>query len=140
MTLPDPSGAGQSARQSTSREVDVELPIAPRILEQRLGRRWSGVLRLVLLVAILGAGAVVLADKHQELTGALHLLGHLRWGWVLVAAVAEALSLGPFARLQRRMFRAGGVNLGFWSTVWVTLAGNALGCRVRLSGTPADLH
>ncbi|MGC8464205.1 MAG: lysylphosphatidylglycerol synthase domain-containing protein, partial [Acidimicrobiales bacterium] len=47
--------------------------------------------------------------------------------WVLGAAAAEALSLLPVARLQRWMFRAGGVTLGFWSTVWVTVAGNALG-------------
>jgi uncharacterized membrane protein YbhN (UPF0104 family) len=69
----------------------------------------------------------VLADKHRELTGALHLLGHLRWDWVLGTAVAEGLSLGPFARLRRWMFRASGVSLGFWTTVWVTVAGNALG-------------
>ncbi|MGC8512876.1 MAG: lysylphosphatidylglycerol synthase transmembrane domain-containing protein [Acidimicrobiales bacterium] len=81
----------------------------------------------MVLAAIVGGGVAVLADKHQELTGALHLLDYLRWGWVVAAAGAEALSLGPFARLQRWMFRAGGVNLGFWSTVWVTLAGNALG-------------
>jgi uncharacterized membrane protein YbhN (UPF0104 family) len=111
----------------TSRPPDIELPIVPRVPERHPGWSWSRALRLVVTLAILGGGAAVLADKHQELTGALHLLGHLRWGWVLGAAVAEVLSLGPFARLQRWMFRAGGVALGFWSTVWVTVAGNARG-------------
>lgn len=126
MSTSDPDEPVRTA--ADAREAGVEgLPILARLPNGQRGWTWSKLLRLVVVVVILAVATVVLVDKHQEVTGALHLLRHLRWGWVLGAAAAEALSLLPFARLQRWMFRAGGVRLGFWSTVWVTVAGNALG-------------
>ncbi len=84
-------------------------------------------IRGVATLAVLAAGAVALGYEHRELAGALGLLGRLRWGWVGVAAILEAMSMGPFARLQRWLLRAGGVRLGFWRMVAISLAGNALG-------------
>jgi len=130
MTSPDQ----REQRDLSARLPDKEKPIIPEAGERSHGGRRARALRILIMLAILGGGAAVLADKHQEVTEALHLLRHLRWGWVLGAAVLEALSLGPFARLQRWLFRAGGVTLGFWSTIWVTLAGNALG--TSLPGGP----
>jgi uncharacterized protein (TIRG00374 family) len=119
----DPDGTGRT----TAGEAVEGLPIPAHLPGGQRGWTWSRVLRAVVVVAVFAGGTVVLVEKHQEVTGALHLLRHLRWGWVLGAAVVETLSLLPFARLQRWMFRAGGLTLGLWSTVWVTVAGNALG-------------
>src|SRR5436305_4562698 len=87
--------------------------------------RWRWVRRA--LVVVLGTAAVVAAvDKRHQLGQAAHLLGHLSWGWVTVAVIAEGASLVAFARLQRWLLRAGGVSLGLASMVEIIVAGNAM--------------
>jgi uncharacterized membrane protein YbhN (UPF0104 family) len=73
-------------------------------------------------------GAVVVAiDKRQELARASHLIGHLRWGWLILAVAFEMASMVAFARLQWWLLRAGGIKIRLWPMVEITFAGNALG-------------
>jgi len=88
---------------------------------------WRRRVRLVVALALVVALVVALDDNRAELAGALHRLSRVRWGWLAVAGFLEALSMGPFARLQRWLLRAGGARLGFWRMVGISLAGNALG-------------
>ncbi|HEX5268448.1 MAG TPA: lysylphosphatidylglycerol synthase transmembrane domain-containing protein, partial [Acidimicrobiales bacterium] len=50
----------------------------------------------------------------------------LEWRWVAVAVGAEIASMVVFARLQRRLLRAGGVEVELAPMVGITLAGNAM--------------
>jgi putative heme transporter len=93
-----------------TREHRVWLPWARRI-----------VIATVMVLALVGA-----YGHRHELGHAVDLLGHLRWGWVAVAIAFEVASLVAFARLQRWLLRAGGVEVDLVSMIEITLAGNAL--------------
>jgi putative heme transporter len=67
-----------------------------------------------------------LAGHGSELTEARAALSHLRWGWVLLGAVAEAGSFLAFALLQRKMLRAGGVGVPIGPMTGITLAANSI--------------
>ncbi|MBW8483671.1 flippase-like domain-containing protein [Actinomadura sp. PM05-2] len=47
-------------------------------------------------------------------------------GWLLVVVLAEAGSMGAFARLQRRLLKVGGLRVGMRRMFAITYAGNAL--------------
>ena len=92
---------------------------------QRPRALWKRV-KKVLTVAI-AVLAVLGAYQHRaEISQAAGLLSHLRLTWLLVAIVAELGSMVVFARLQRWLLRAGGVQVPVVAMVEVTLAGNAL--------------
>jgi uncharacterized protein (TIRG00374 family) len=79
---------------------------------------------------VIGLGLAVLAldqlgDQKAELAGATQALSHLRW-WVLPAAVAEAGSFLALANLQRRLLRAGRVNVAVGPMAAITLAANSI--------------
>jgi uncharacterized membrane protein YbhN (UPF0104 family) len=102
------SGKPASGRASTSRAL---LP-------------W---LRTVAAVAALVlAGLAAYSSRHQ-LAETGHLLGRINSGWLGVAIVTESASMIAFARLQRWLLRAGGVNIKLPQMVEITLAANALG-------------
>ena len=92
---------------------------------QRPRARWKRVKKaLIVAIAVL---AVLGAYQHRaEISQAAGLLSHLRLTWLLVAIVAELGSMVVFARLQRWLLRAGGVQVPVVPMVEVTLAGNAL--------------
>ncbi|MFB4316666.1 YbhN family protein [Actinomadura sp. 21ATH] len=46
--------------------------------------------------------------------------------WILLVVMASAISMGAFARLQRRLLRIGGVRMTLRRAIAVTYAGNAL--------------
>jgi uncharacterized protein (TIRG00374 family) len=75
---------------------------------------------VVVLVAI---GAY---SRRHDLAGAFRLIGRLNWAWLGVAIGFETASFIAFARLQRWLLRAGGVQIGLLSMVEIVLAGNAL--------------
>jgi len=89
-------------------------------------RRWTW-LRGLFAVAILGAGVAAAVSRHAELAEAGRALGHVDIERLGVVLGLELASMMPFARLQRLLLRAGGVDLGLWSMVEITFAGNALG-------------
>ena len=80
-----------------------------------------------LVVLTLAAAAVLAAVEHRsELEEAGAMLGRLDGRWVVVAVAAEAVSMVVFALLQRRLLRAGGVEVDLAPMLGITLAGNAM--------------
>jgi uncharacterized protein (TIRG00374 family) len=80
---------------------------------------------------VIGLGLAVLAfyqltSHKSELSEATVALGHLRWAWVLLGALAEAGSFLAFALLQRKMLRAGGVDVAIGPMAAITMAANAI--------------
>ncbi|MGH9076463.1 MAG: lysylphosphatidylglycerol synthase transmembrane domain-containing protein [Acidimicrobiales bacterium] len=80
---------------------------------------------------LVGLGLAALAvwavtGKSGELSGATSYLDHLRWGWILAAAIFEAASYLSFASMQRRLLAAGGVNIPVLPMAAITVAGNAI--------------
>jgi uncharacterized protein (TIRG00374 family) len=71
-------------------------------------------------------GIALAVGRRHELGQAVHLLSHLRVGALVVALAFEVASLVAFARLQRWLLRAGGVDVGLGTMVEITVAGNAL--------------
>lgn len=111
---PAPGGAATSPRRrqgSFARIVKASQP-------------W---VRRVFTLAVIVAAVVVAIDRRHEVAEASHLIAHLRWDWLLLAIACQLSSMVVFARLQRWLLRAGGVNVGLWSMVEITFAGNALG-------------
>jgi putative heme transporter len=90
-------------------------------------RHWTRWLRNLVGIAVVAIALAILVDKRHDLTSASHLLGHLDWRWLVLAAGAEVGSMIVFARLQRWLLLSGGVRVGLRSMIEITLAGNALG-------------
>jgi hypothetical protein len=75
----------------------------------------------------LGALALwVVAGRRGELSGASHYLDHLRWQWLVVAAVVELGSFVAFAVVQRRLLGACDVTMPLGRLTAVTLAATAI--------------
>jgi hypothetical protein len=89
-------------------------------------RRGVAVVRAVFFVAVAVLVAQVAISHSTELSGARTYLGHLRWGWVVAAACAEATSMLAFTGLQQRLLASGGLDVPFRRLVVITLAGNAI--------------
>ncbi len=95
--------------------------------------RWRAGVRRAWPVAkyVIGLGLAALAfyqlaGHKSELNEASAALGHLRWEWVLLGAAAEAWSFLAFALLQRKMLRAGGVDVAVGPIAAITLAANSI--------------
>ncbi|HEX5267348.1 MAG TPA: lysylphosphatidylglycerol synthase transmembrane domain-containing protein [Acidimicrobiales bacterium] len=80
-----------------------------------------------LALVLLGVAAYEAYQRHGEIAQAAHLVTHLRPGWLVLAILVQAASMVVFARLQRWLLRAGGVEIGLGEMTEITLAGNALG-------------
>jgi putative heme transporter len=75
----------------------------------------------------LGALALwAVTGQRGELSGASHYLAHLRWQWLLAAAVLELGSYVAFALVQRRLLAAGDVDMSLRRLTGVTLASTAI--------------
>jgi putative heme transporter len=106
----------------------VTEPALPPIAARK-AFRWVPVWRIgryVIGLAVAGAAAWVISGKTDELEGATTYLAHLRWWWLAVALVAEAVSYLAYASMQRRLLSAGGVDAPLASLTGVSLAGQAM--------------
>ena len=65
-------------------------------------------------------------EHRSEVSNAGGMLSHIHVGWLLVAIVLELASMAAFARLQRWLLSAGGVEVPFAPMLEITLAGNAM--------------
>jgi putative heme transporter len=88
--------------------------------------RWLTWVRRFLTVAVLALILVGALTHRKDLDQAIQQLDNIRWGWVGVAVAFEVASLIAFARLQRWLLSAAGVDLRLREMVEITLAGNAL--------------
>ncbi len=89
------------------------------------GRAWPWI-KFIAGIALAALVLWVVAGRRGELSGASHYLAHLRWQWLLVAAVVELGSYVAFALVQRRLLGAGGVDMSLGRLTAVTLASTAI--------------
>ncbi len=91
------------------------------LLSRRL--RWAG--RGVMLVA-LAACVVAFRDALPDPGALWRTAVHAGPWWLAGAVVTQLASMGMFARVQRRLLRAGGVRISLPRAIRMTYAGNAL--------------
>lgn len=91
----------------------------------RWGRRlhWAG--RAVMVGAVLLC-AVLFRDHLPDPRAMWRVTLHAGPGWLAGAVLAQVASMGMFARVQRRLLRAGGVRMSLARAIRMTYAGNAL--------------
>lgn len=103
--------------------TDVALP--------RPGARKSTVGIAVVAAAVLAGAAVT---EQSRLAASLTLLRHMRWSWLPAALVLEALSMGAFAWMFRRLLTAGRVRHGRAAMLATVYAANAVSVTVPIAG------
>jgi uncharacterized protein (TIRG00374 family) len=69
---------------------------------------------------------VLLRDQLPDPAAMLAVAADAEPGWLVLVVIAEMLSMGSFARLQRRLLLIGGVRISLRRAFAVTYAGNAL--------------
>lgn len=107
-------------------------PPQPAPPERRKGGRKRLLIigRRVLAVLLLGLGVWAAWTHRQDLHIAIDRIGNPVWPWLVAAMAAEIFSMVVFARLQRWLLRAGGVQVRLRDMVEITLAGNALSTSI----------
>jgi uncharacterized membrane protein YbhN (UPF0104 family) len=122
-----------SVRAADAEPVPVEDLPAPGggVSRTRRGRRRRvGVIALI--VVVLGVELVVGAPAVGP---ALHHLRAPVWSWIGLAVLAEAASMGVFARMQRRLLAAAGTWVPLHRALALAYASHSL--SVTLPGGPA---
>ena len=85
----------------------------------------------VIAVAVMAGAA---AAERSRLAGSVTVLAHLRWTWLPVGILLEALSMGAFAAMFRRLLTAGHVRPARSSILATVYAANAMSASVPLAG------
>ena len=104
----------------------------------------QGTIRHPRLRIALGAGTVVMiagvALLRHTGTGSLIVdaVGSSHLGWLGLAIVLQAGSMGTFARLQQRVLANAGLRLRISSSLAIAFAGNAVAVTVPVAGTTAS--
>lgn len=96
---------------------------------------WKVAVRRAVTLGVIAGAAWAAYNHRSEISTAGSMLSHIQVGWLLVAVAAELVSFLVFARLQRWLLRAGGVDVPLVSMVEIALAGNAM--STSLPGGPA---
>lgn len=107
----------------------------PKGTARRQGPSWYRRLRVVAEIALAAGAVFALYTQRTKLTQAGSLLSSVQIPWLVAAVAAQAGSMVVFARLQRWLLKAGGVDPGLGTMVEITLAGNAM--SVSLPGGAA---
>ena len=89
--------------------------------------RWRRWVWLVLGLAGLLVAARAVAGSRAELFAGLRSLRQVSWAWLVAAVVAEGCAFTALAFAQRRMLRAGGVNVGVGALARLAVASQAMG-------------
>lgn len=123
-TADDPRAAGEPAEARERAGADGHLAEPPPLGVARVShrRRWWAWGRFVVGLLLGGLALYALNGDRGELIGASALLGRMHVGWLIVAVLAEVMSLLSFATLQRRLLAAGGVRVGLGWMTSVSLA------------------
>jgi uncharacterized protein (TIRG00374 family) len=119
---------------ATQRAAEIEEAddnTAPLPLPRRTGRsRVQLVVTLLALVALI----VLIVTQRSIIASSLGALDHINWTWLPLALALEWVSIATFARMQRRLFRAGGKSATQRSVMATAVAGNAISVSVPLAG------
>jgi putative heme transporter len=114
---------------------DTRVPAKADRSKGGRGRRpW---LRVVTEVLVLGASIAFVWFKRTIVGQAFGVVGRAHWGWLLAAGAFELLSMMAFARTQRVVLRAAGVEASVPSMAATALAGNAISVSLPLIGPEA---
>lgn len=89
-------------------------------------RRWV-YLRYFVIAALVGVLAYEIWKFWPHLAESWETLGKVEWQWSLLVLALALLSMDGFARMQRMLLRAGGVNFTQASSASLTYASNAVG-------------
>jgi hypothetical protein len=95
--------------------------------------------RPALTVMVLGAAAVIVVLARHTLAKSLHVLATASPGWLLLALVAEAVSLTAFGMSRTLLLRAGGHRIGLGPVMAITYAAHALGLSIPFAGAELDV-
>jgi len=90
---------------------------------------------LAVVIGCLGGLAWVLAAQHNQLSRAIAEAGHTRPELIAAAVGCEWVSMVTFARVQRRILRAGGQRLPVISAIGIAFASNAVSLSVPVVGS-----
>jgi uncharacterized protein (TIRG00374 family) len=85
---------------------------------------------LLALVALI----VLIVTQRSMITSSLGALDHMNWAWLPLALALAWVSIAASARMQRRLFRAGGRSATQRSVMATAVAGNAISVSVPLAG------
>ncbi len=99
--------------------------IIPAPWRARVARAWP-VAKYVVGLGLAALALDQISGQRGELAGATRALNHLHWGWVLLGVVAEVGSFLAFVTLQRRLLRAGRVDVALGPMTAITLAANTI--------------
>ncbi|MGO8961777.1 MAG: lysylphosphatidylglycerol synthase transmembrane domain-containing protein [Streptosporangiaceae bacterium] len=109
--------------------------MAEQLAAQTAGRNLKTAIRYVLGVALGVLVLLLLVGKRGDLVAAWRQLRDASLGWVLLAVLAEAMSLLAFAFLQHRVLRLSGARIAMPALFLLTLANDAIANTVP--GEPA---
>ena len=110
-----PAGSAPAATAA----LDFSTRTPPRRSAARRLGQWTLLAATVVLL-------VVFRDRLPDIGAMARAAAGAHPAWLALAAAAVALSMGSFARLQRRLLRIGGVRMTLRRAFAVTYAGNAL--------------
>jgi uncharacterized protein (TIRG00374 family) len=117
------SNVGQAPAESPAEFSGGDEAALPATARSRSA--WSLIAQILLVAAAIGSLAL-LRDELPNMSDIWRAATHANGGWLAVVIAAEAGSMACFARLQRRLLRAGGVEISRGRALAVTYAGNAL--------------
>jgi uncharacterized protein (TIRG00374 family) len=112
-----------SETRMTAAAMDESPLFSTSSPRRRPARSWT--VRIAALATAL-ALVVFFRDALPDPAAMVALAADADPGWLAIVVMAEILSMGAFARLQRRLLRTGGVRISLPRAFAVTYAGNAL--------------
>ncbi len=92
-------------------------------------------LKLILTVSLCCVVIGLLVWQRDRLAALPRVLMHAKWGWILLAIVAQVASIGALAREQRRLISVRGGRRPLPSVLATTWAGNAISISLPIVGS-----
>jgi len=103
-------------------------------------RRFWRPFRIVAAFVLLGVAVWVVSGKSSELSGASAFLTQLRWGWLVLGALAELASYVSLAFVERILLRAGEVRARLGRLTTITFAGSAIQAALPVGAAFAGVY
>lgn len=140
----DPSAAVSEAAAPPSvlagpGDADVNGPpaAAARPWRSRRAFRYG---RYLVGLALGGLALWAVAGQRGELAGATALLGRIQTDWLILAIVAELLSIVAFSRMQARLLHAGGGSMPGTRMLGLTFAAGAIASSIPAGPAVSSLY